>query len=169
MKGINNLEAEFDAEYGEDDYTPRVAEMFWFFRIMVGMGGLMILLSLVSLWMVWKKKIADIPLVLKILPFAIAAPYIANSTGWLMTEMGRQPWIVYGLQKTADAISPNVTSGALLFSLISFSLLYGALMAVDIYLLVKHAKELPGDEPEAEESPSDDDQPVAAAASAQGG
>ncbi len=163
VKGINNLEAEFDEIYGADNYTPSIMVIFWSFRIMVGMGGLMALLSLVSVWMVWKKKIADIPLVLKILPFAIAAPYIANTTGWLMTEMGRQPWIVYGLQKTADAISPNVTSGALLFSLISFAVLYGALMAVDIYLLVKNAKELPVDEP------SDDDQPVAAAASAQGG
>ena len=72
--------------------------------------------------------------------WAIALPYIANSTGWIFTEIGRQPWIVFGLQKTADAVSPNVSAGTVLFSLVAFTLLYAVLMVADVYLLKKYAK-----------------------------
>jgi cytochrome d ubiquinol oxidase subunit I len=72
--------------------------------------------------------------------FAIALPYIANTSGWVLTELGRQPFIVYGLLKTEDAMSPGLTSGMVLFSLIGFALVYAALMGTDIYLLAKFAK-----------------------------
>jgi cytochrome d ubiquinol oxidase subunit I len=80
------------------------------------------------------------PRFLALLLPAIAAPYIGNSAGWIFTEMGRQPWIVFGLQKTADAVSPNVTAGEVLFSLIVFTALYGALMVADVYLLAQFAR-----------------------------
>ena len=72
--------------------------------------------------------------------FAIALPYIANTSGWILTEMGRQPFIVYGLLKTEDAMSPGLTTGMILFSLIGFALIYAALMGADVYLLAKFAK-----------------------------
>ena len=71
---------------------------------------------------------------------AILLPYIAHSTGWLLTEFGRQPWIVYGEMRIEEAISPNVTAGMLWTSLIGFTLIYGLLMIVDIYLLQKFAR-----------------------------
>jgi len=80
---------------------------------------------------------------LKALPFAIALPYIANTAGWIMTEMGRQPWIVFGLQRVEDAVSPNLTVGMVAFSLIAFSLVYGVLMVVDAYLLAKYGRQGP--------------------------
>ena len=66
--------------------------------------------------------------------------HLANATGWLFTEIARQPWIVFGLQKTADAVSPNVSTGMVLFSLIGFTLVYAVLMVANIYLLLKFAR-----------------------------
>jgi cytochrome d ubiquinol oxidase subunit I len=80
------------------------------------------------------------PILLKALVLAIGLPYLANTTGWLMTEIGRSPWVVYGLMTVDKAVSPNVTAGMLLISLIGFVLVYGLLMAADGYLLLKYAK-----------------------------
>ena len=77
---------------------------------------------------------------LNFFPLAIALPYLANSFGWILTEMGRQPWVVVGYMKTADAVSPNLTPGMILTTIIGFTLLYGGLMGVDVFLLVKYAK-----------------------------
>ena len=77
---------------------------------------------------------------------AMALPYLANTAGWLLTEMGRQPWVVYGYMKTADAVSPTLTAGMVLTSLIGFTLVYAVLMAADVYLLAKYAKAGPAPE-----------------------
>jgi cytochrome d ubiquinol oxidase subunit I len=82
--------------------------------------------------------------------FAIALPYIANTSGWVLTELGRQPFIVYGLLKTEDAVSPGLTTGMILFSLIGFAVIYAALMGTDIFLLAKFAKAGPDDGAESE-------------------
>ena len=76
---------------------------------------------------------------LRWMPWVIALPYIANVCGWLLTEMGRQPWIVQGLLKVEDGLSPNLTTGQVLISLISYALLYGALAGVMFYLTRKYA------------------------------
>jgi cytochrome d ubiquinol oxidase subunit I len=77
-------------------------------------------------------------------PLAIVLPYVANSVGWIFTEMGRQPWAVMGLMKTEAAFSPNLTGGMVLTTLIGFTLVYGLLMAADAYLLTRFAKAGPG-------------------------
>ena len=140
VKGINDLQAEYVQQYGPGDYVPPVFMTYWSFRGMVGAGFLMALIALVGLYLVYKGQYVDKRRFLRWLPLAIGLPYLANSTGWLLTELGRQPWIVFGLQKTADAVSPNVAGGTVLISLLGFTLIYGALMAVDVYLLVKCAR-----------------------------
>jgi len=140
VKGIKELQEEYVATYGPGDYVPPVAVSFWTFRIMVGTGTLMLLLGLWSLRVVMKEKSLEAPLLLRLMFWAIALPYLANSTGWIFTEIARQPWIVFGLQKTVDAVSPSVSSGEVLFSLVAFTLLYGGLMAADIFLLKKYAR-----------------------------
>jgi cytochrome d ubiquinol oxidase subunit I len=75
-----------------------------------------------------------------VLTFALLLPYIANTTGWLLTELGRQPWIVFGLMTVDQAVSPNVAFGSVLTSLIGFTLIFAGLMAADIFLLNKYAK-----------------------------
>ncbi len=139
VAGINELQAQAVQQYGPGDYTPPIAFTYWSFRSMVGFGLLMALFSIFALFFVMRKNFESKKWLLRLSPFAIALPYIANATGWLLAEIGRQPWIVYGLLSTANAVSPSVNAGSVLFSLITFALLYGALMVADVYLLAKYA------------------------------
>jgi len=140
VEGINNLQAQYQAKYGPGDYVPPVAVTYWSFRIMVGAGVVMILLSLLALFLVLRKRLEETRWFLWLLPFAIALPYLANASGWIMTEMGRQPWIVFGLLKTAQAVSPTVGMWSVLISFVLFALIYGVLAVADVYLLVKYAR-----------------------------
>jgi len=98
VKGIKNLQAEYEQTYGPGDYVPPVAVSYWTFRIMEGIGMAMALLALFGLYLMWRNSLERNPLYLRVLIWAVALPYLANSTGWLFTELARQPWIVFGLQ-----------------------------------------------------------------------
>lgn len=127
---------------------------------MVGSGFLMLALLLYGLFMVMGRRIfEEKPRLLRLYVWAIALPYLANTTGWLLTELGRFPWIVYKLMKIEEGISIAVSAGSVLASLIFFTLIYGALMVASVYLLVKFAKAGPGEsapplEPGGESGPS---------------
>jgi len=140
VKGINELQAEFVQKYGPGDYVPFLPFTYWSFRGMVGAGLLMILLAGIGLYLVLAEKTGHHPRFLKLLLWAIPLPYLANSSGWLLAETGRQPWVVYGLMKTADGVSQVVSPGTVLFSMFAFTVVYGVLMAVDVYLLAKYAR-----------------------------
>ena len=141
IEGIVELNQQYQQQYGPGDYVPSVITSYWSFRLMVGAGFLMFFLAVFSLAQVmWPKEGKWRVRILGLLPLAIVLPYLANTTGWLLTEMGRQPWVVYGLQKTADAVSPNLTPGMVLATLVTFALVYGVLMVADGYLLVRYAK-----------------------------
>lgn len=137
VKGIHELQAEMEAEYGEGDYIPPVTACFWSFRAMVGAGGLMILLALAAIVLTRKEAGIQNRLLLKAFGIGIALPYIANSAGWLLAELGRQPWIVYGLQTVYEGVSAAVSSIEVLISLIGFALVYTVLAVADVYLLAK--------------------------------
>lgn len=139
VEGINNIQAEEEAKYGPGDYIPPVAISYWTFRLMVGAGFLIFVVLIYALIKVLKNQFEFKSFFLKFMIWVIALPVIANATGWLFTEIARQPWIVFGLLKTENAISPTVTGGEVLFSLILFTVIYGALMVVDIFLLKKYA------------------------------
>jgi cytochrome d ubiquinol oxidase subunit I len=143
VQGINDLQAEYTAQYGPDDYAPPLAWTYWSFRIMVGAGFLMALLACIALYLVFRNKVEQSKRFLKILPFALLLPFLANSSGWLLTELGRQPWIVFGLMKTAAGVSNMVSGLAVLFSLLLFTAVYGALMGVAIYLFNRFGKSDP--------------------------
>jgi cytochrome d ubiquinol oxidase subunit I len=139
VKGMNALQAEFEAQYGPGNYIPPAVIPYWTFRIMVGAGFAMIGLALYAMF-VSLGDMAEKPSWLhKILPWAISLPFIANSAGWILTEVGRYPWAVYGLVKLEDGVSPNVSVGMLWTSLIGYVLIYGLLMFATIYLLRKYA------------------------------
>lgn len=140
VQGINQLQAEYEKQYGAGDYVPPVPVIYWSFRLMVGAGVLMILLALYGLFLLMRRRVERSRWYLPVMVFAIFLPYLANSMGWIMTEMGRQPWIVFGLLRTQNGGSPTLTSGSVLFSLITFTLVYGVLMAVDIYLLLRFSR-----------------------------
>jgi cytochrome d ubiquinol oxidase subunit I len=139
VRGIKDLQAEYEGRYGPGDYAPPVMWTYWTFRIMVFAGVLMLVLGAWATLAAVRERVGRSRLLLAALTPAILLPYLANSTGWLFTEIGRQPWIVFGLQKTASAVSPSVTPAELMLSLAGFTLLYGVLMAADIYLLKKYA------------------------------
>jgi cytochrome d ubiquinol oxidase subunit I len=141
VKGLKDLQAEAAAQYGQGDYIPPVTLNFWAFRIMVGAGSLMVLLALLGvIWSDGKREIDSKKGFLKALLFAPALPYLAATFGWVMAETGRWPWIVFGLQKVENAVSPNVPAWNVAFSLIVLGLLYGVLTVVAVKLGLKYGK-----------------------------
>ncbi len=122
------------------DERPPVLLTFLSFRLMVGLGFLLLALSFLA----WRERnrLENKPKILKFLPWAIPIPYIAIEAGWVVAEVGRQPWIVYGVLKTSDAVSP-IAGSQVYFSLVLLTLLYTFLGAVDIYLLFKYARKGP--------------------------
>lgn len=145
--GIRDLQAQYVEQYGPGNYVPSVFTAYWTFRLMVGAGFLMFALAAYALYRTLRTGALSDNRIHRLLPLAIGLPYLANTTGWLLAEMGRAPWAVYGLQRMEEAVSPNTGLGALLFSLIGFTLLYAALIAVDGYLLAKYALTGPVQEP----------------------
>ncbi|NOZ78570.1 MAG: cytochrome ubiquinol oxidase subunit I, partial [Acidobacteria bacterium] len=140
VRGISELQSQFVATYGPGDYVPPVAATYWSFRVMVGAGFLMLLLASLAVWGTRGGRTPVNRTLLRVMVWAIALPFVANSTGWLLTELGRQPWIVYGLQKTAAGVSPTVGAGSVAFSLVSFTLLYAVLIVIDVKLLSTYAR-----------------------------
>lgn len=136
VKGFLDLQQEYEQTYGAGvSYIPPIAINYWSFRAMVGAGVLMLALAGYAFYLIRSGKLEGAGRFLRWVPLAILLPYIANTAGWILTEVGRQPWIVFGLQRVEEAVSPNVTTGMLLFSLVGFTLIYGALMAIDVFLL----------------------------------
>ncbi|MDO9515378.1 MAG: cytochrome ubiquinol oxidase subunit I [Syntrophales bacterium] len=131
VTGLNDLPA---------DELPPVAIVFYAFRIMVMLGGLFVLLTLYG-WL-RRNRLARSPRFLKILVYTIPLPYIVCAAGWTVTEMGRQPWIVYGLMKTADAVSP-VAPNQVAFSLAAFVAIYSLVAVAALFTMIRHARRWP--------------------------
>jgi cytochrome d ubiquinol oxidase subunit I len=140
IKGLKDLQKEFEAQYGAGNYIPPVKLTFWSFHIMVTMGLYFVFMCLWGSYLLIKNKLAYSPVYLKLMLYSIPLPYLAGELGWTTAEVGRQPWIVYGLQKTAEAFSPMVSANTVWISLIGFIVLYGGLAIADIYLLTKYAR-----------------------------
>jgi cytochrome d ubiquinol oxidase subunit I len=160
VEGINTLQAKYQARYGPGDYRPVIGVTYWSFRVMAGIGILLIVLTGYGMWLLWRGTLERSRWFLRLTTWAIALPILANTAGWLFTEMGRQPWVVYGVLRTAAGVSPSVTVGvaSVLTSLVVFTLLYGALAVVDGVLMVRYAAAGP---PSAEslEPQTDTDEP----------
>jgi cytochrome d ubiquinol oxidase subunit I len=140
VKGVRNLQQEYEARYGPGDYVPPVMWTYWNFRVMVGAGMLMLLLGAWALWANLRDSFARSPRLLALLVPGIVLPFVGNSSGWIFTEIGRAPWIVFGVMTIDKGVSPGVTAGEVLTTLVGFTLLYAALMAADLYLLARFAK-----------------------------
>ena len=138
VKGVNELQATYEQQYGPGDYIPLMIVTYWTFRIMMAFGLVMIA---ITAYFVWANMRGDITKAkwMKWAPWILVLPYLANASGWILTEMGRQPWIVYGLLKVEDAVSPNLTTVDLLISLIGYTVVYGTLAVSMVYLMKKYA------------------------------
>lgn len=141
LLAFHNADAEVK---GLKDYPPEerppVLITFGAFKIMVGLGFYFALVTLIG-WFL-RNRLTESPWYLKLMLYSIPLPYIANELGWTLAEVGRQPWIVYGLMKTKDAVSPIATSQVAV-TLIAFILVYGLLGAVGFYLIFKSARKGP--------------------------
>ncbi len=136
--GTNEIQALYEAEYGPGDYVPLMVVTYWSFRVMMTIGLLMIAVTAFFLYASLRGKVENAKW-LRWVVWTITLPYLANSCGWILTEMGRQPWIVQGLLLVRDAVSPYLTTLDLLISLIGYTLVYGSLAAAMFYLMKKYA------------------------------
>jgi cytochrome bd ubiquinol oxidase subunit I len=141
VQGINDLQSAYEDQYGPGNYVPYIPITYWGFRLMIGLG---MLGAAWALWALWRYRRGRNPQKGRIFRFSALAivlgPLLGMSAGWIFTEMGRQPWIVFGQQLTADGVSPLTTTTEVWISLIGFTLLYGALAVVEVGLLLKYIK-----------------------------
>lgn len=134
---------------------PRVNVVFQTYHIMIAIGMGLIGISYLGLFLMWKGKLYENTLFLKLLVVSVLGPQIANQTGWISAEMGRQPWIVYGLMKTSDGVSKALTQHNIIFSLILFTLIYALLFILFLFLLDQKIKHGPDDEDSSEKTKED--------------
>jgi cytochrome d ubiquinol oxidase subunit I len=175
VEGINNLREQYIETYGQDpgatyydagDYVPIIPVAYWSFRLMIGLGMAAAAIGVGLLWwtrggrMVSSGRWRWVAIGLPLLPVA------ANSFGWIFTEMGRQPWIVFGLMTTPNGVSPGVSTGEALTSVIALTLVYAVLAVIELGLIVKYVRagadpfEEPPDVPVGGD-PEDTDRPMA--------
>lgn len=140
VKGINDIQKEYEQKFGPGDYIPDVSASYISFRTMVGAGTLMLLIAIIAFFQTRKDNFECKPLNLKIIFYSIFLPTIAISTGWIFTEVARQPWIVFGLMKTEQGISKAVSVGEAWITLIGFTVLYAILIVFTVQLWKKYAK-----------------------------
>jgi cytochrome d ubiquinol oxidase subunit I len=142
VEGINDEQAQEVAKYGPGSYKPVIPIAYWSFRLMIGFGALAALLSVLGLWLFRRRRTPTSHWFYRAAMWAVVTPFLANSMGWIFTEMGRQPWVVYGVMQTQDAVS-RVGAGSVAVSLVVYTLLYGALAVVNLRLMLEHVRKGP--------------------------
>ncbi len=116
MQGINNVERAYDRKYGPGSYKPIVPVTYWSFRLMIGFGSLAALLALAGLWLSRRRRIPHGKWFYRAAIWGVTLPYLASTMGWIFTEMGRQPWTVFGVLQTSQSQSPGVTASSVIIS-----------------------------------------------------
>jgi cytochrome d ubiquinol oxidase subunit I len=138
--GLNPLQAQYSKQFGPGYYVPNVFIQYWSMRVMAYTGGLVLLLGLWGLWLIRRKRLATSRRFLWVAIWASVLPFAMNTAGWLLTESGRQPWIIQGIMLTKNAVSPSVSTTSVAISLGAFVLLYVVLGVVDLLLMLKYAR-----------------------------
>src|ERR1700744_5197319 len=138
--GLNPLQAQYSKQFGAGYYVPNVFIQYWGMRVMAYLAVLVFLIGLWGLWLIHRKSLATSRLFLWVAIWGAVLPFLINTAGWLLTESGRQPWIVQGIMLTKNGISPTVSVTWLWISLIGFIALYGVLGTVDLLLMLKYSR-----------------------------
>jgi cytochrome bd ubiquinol oxidase subunit I len=150
--GLNQLNAQYEQTYGPGDYRPPVEAVYWSMRGMAYSGSLVALVAVVGAFLYWRRRLERWRWFLWLGVATTFLPFVASAFGWVLTELGRQPWIVQGLLKTADASSPSVSTKWIALSLGVFVALYVALLVLDIWLMRRYAGREPSEPEEAGEA-----------------
>ena len=167
VEGINDVQRDYEQRYGAGNYKPIIPVTYWGFRYMIGFGMVTSALALLGLWLIRRRRIPTNKWFLRAALWTLPFPLVANSFGWIFTEMGRQPWVVFGQLFTRDGVSPTVPAWQVVVSLGGFSALYLVLAVVEVGLLARYAKAGPPDVEEPEdhdlgtETPDDAYRPLA--------
>ncbi|MFL6187080.1 MAG: cytochrome ubiquinol oxidase subunit I, partial [Actinomycetes bacterium] len=138
--GLDPLQTQYSQQYGPGNYVPNVFIQYWSMRVMAYGGVVLLLLGLWGAWLVWRKKLAQARWFLRVAVWALPLPFVMNTAGWALTENGRQPWIVQGLQLVRNAVSPSISVATVATSLTVFILLYLILGVVDVLLMAHVAR-----------------------------
>jgi cytochrome bd ubiquinol oxidase subunit I len=139
--GLNPLQAQYSKAFGAGYYVPNVFIQYWSMRVMAYIGVLVLLIGLWGLWLIRRRKLATSRRFLWVAIWGSVLPFLMNTAGWLLTESGRQPWIIQGIMLTKNAVSPSVSTTDVAISLAAFVLLYGVLGVVDFLLMLKYSRE----------------------------
>jgi cytochrome d ubiquinol oxidase subunit I len=158
VEGLNELQQQYEKKYGPGNYIPNVFIQYWSMRVMAYLGSLIVLLALWGIWLVRRKTLDRSKWFGRVAIWAVVTPFLMNTAGWLLTESGRQPWIVQGLMKTINANSPAVSSTDIWISLIVFVLIYIILGVTEVVLMLRYARKDLDDET----APSSDPMPALA-------
>jgi cytochrome d ubiquinol oxidase subunit I len=140
VEGIDDVQRKYEQRYGPGDYRPYVPVTYWSFRLMIGLGMVSVALGAVGLWLTRRGRTPHGRWFWRAAVWSVSLPLLANSFGWIFTEMGRQPWTVFGVFRTAGSVSPGVGAGSVATSLAVFTLLYGALAVIELYLMIRYAR-----------------------------
>ncbi|MCB0873477.1 MAG: cytochrome ubiquinol oxidase subunit I [Thermoleophilia bacterium] len=143
VEGLNQIQARYEQQYGPGDYMPTVGLTYWAFRIMAGAGVAMLALGAWFAWLWRKGRLAENRWFTRAALAGMVLPFAANATGWVFTEVGRQPWVVQGLLRTDNAASPAVSAGEVATSFAVLGVLYGILAVIAVWLFVKYARKGP--------------------------
>ncbi|MET2010409.1 cytochrome ubiquinol oxidase subunit I [Microbacterium chocolatum] len=145
VEGLNDLQAQYTEQFGAGvDYMPIVWVTYWSFRWMIALGGAAALVAIAGLWVTRKKATRPVAgWMWKVAIWSAPLPLLGSLVGWVFTEMGRQPWIVFSLMLTEDGVSPSVPGWTVLISLLSFTAIYAILAVVEFGLIVKAAQKGP--------------------------
>ena len=140
VTGLTQLQKEYERKYGPGEYVPNVFVQYWSMRVMAYLGSLILLFGLWGGWLLHRGTLERSKWFMRVSIWAVVTPFVMNTAGWLLTENGRQPWIVQGLMKTINANSPSVSSTDIWISLIAFVLIYIALGAADLLLMLRYSR-----------------------------
>src|SRR5262245_465867 len=152
VEGLAPLQKSYVQRYGPGSYVPNVFIQYWSMRVMAYLGTAVTLLALWGAWLLWRRRLDRSRLFLVVATWAVIAPFLMNTAGWMLTENGRQPWLVQGLMTTADGVSTSVSTTEVVISLAAFVLLYVLLAAVNVFLMMRYARR--GLELEPDEEPA---------------
>ncbi len=138
VKGLN--------DFPRDQWPDNIPLLYYSFHIMVGLGTIFIAIMALSFLQLRRGKLLESKPLLWILMLAMPLPYVANTAGWMTAELGRQPWLIYGLMRTSAGVSPHVSSGSAMFTLLGFLGIYTLLLMLGLFMIWREIEHGPGHE-----------------------
>jgi len=138
--GLTPLQNQYSQQYGPGNYVPNVFIQYWAMRVMAYLGVVVLLIGAWGLWLIRRRKLATSRMFLWLATWAVVLPFLMNTAGWLLTESGRQPWIVQGIMLTKNGISPSLSTTWIAISLAAFVLVYAVIATIELLLMLKYSK-----------------------------